>query len=221
MSQCPNWVDHLSAPLAWFALHSAVLAHAYWIAVWFSSMFSTQELYYLLMGLGYLIEPVVWASVHMVVRPATFIHPKMLTLVSWDLTLEVELTGSFLGFLFFHAFYYDRNGWRRVGSKMSILIIGVVSPIAMIAAGLSGGICPWWEYAIFWFVGILGGMWRAAATASLFTWRLDAWEMCWYRKVHTPFTGAGMRLLLVPPPINQGAETPPKYRKLPRPAGSG
>jgi len=196
MFQYPGWINHLSAPLEWIAMHSAVGAHAYWIAISLSSMFSTQELYYLLMGLGYLLEPVVWASVHMIVRPATFIRPKILTLISWDLTLEIELTGSFLGFLLFHACYYERGGWRRVGSKISVLLVGIVSPVAMIAAGVSGGVCPWWEYGIFWGVGILSGTWRAAATASLFTWRIDAWEMCWTRKVHTPFTGAGMRLLL-------------------------
>lgn len=177
---CPTeWLGELPRWLAWGAVRAGVLAHAYWVGIGLSSMFSGRDAYMSVLALAYMSEPVVWAVARHALLAAPPLppgcRPTHLTLLSLDLTLEVELAGVFLGFLAYHVAHY-RQGARRVGSRASAAILGVAAPAAMVAAGVAGGVHPGGVYAAFWAVGVASGAARGVALYLLFAARLPVWE---------------------------------------------
>lgn len=178
------WLEALPGWARWLALRAALVAHAYWIGIGFTSMFSAREVYLSILALTYLSEPVVWAAAHALALgdggapPSVGAGEPILTLLSCDLTLEVELCGAFAGFLAFHALCYGgggAGGTARIGSHGAVALLGAAAPATMAAVGVWGGAATPARYAALWAVGVAGGAVRGAAAASLFASRYALW----------------------------------------------
>ena len=173
------WVDDLRGVERALVMWAAMLARCYWVALGWLSLFSARELYLTLLAVAYTTEPLVWACARTLLRPGVPAAPSLLSLVSHDLTFEVELCGTFVGFLAFHVGYY-RAGVSHVGSKTSGLLLGVLCPVAMVWAGTDAGVARLADYVVYWGVGVASGAWRGAWVASMFATRLRAWELVFH-----------------------------------------
>ena len=195
---CGHWLEGAGTPstLRWAAAHAAVLSHAYWIAVSFSAMFTGREGYLSILAVAYASEHVVWNLVRAALGGgvAPPVQAQLLTIVSASLTFEVELCGVFLGFLVFHTwFYWARQGVARVGSKLTVVLLGVAAPVAMVCAGWNAGAVPLSRYLVHWGTGVVGGGVRGAAIACMYTNRPGVWSHVLWGRYDLPLRDAILR----------------------------
>jgi len=170
------WLDDAPAAAKWLGIRGAILAHAYWVGFGFVCYFTTHYYYPMLLVVEYLTEPVIWHCTRAFLHGKDgFAPPAILTMISDDFTLEVELAGAFLGFFLFH-YKYNRAGTKLLGSLGFVVALGGVIPIILIFVGAIYSPTPTVNYFVFWLIGVLGGIGRAGAIVTLFVQRLDTWR---------------------------------------------
>jgi hypothetical protein len=165
------WLDTVPFIPRWFSIKGALLVHVYW---W---LFTTLHYYPLLLPIEYFTETWVWLCVRGILSGEDRFPPSaLLTTISYNFTLEVELAGVFVGFFCYH-YLRNKPGTVLLGSTWFILIFGGIAPLNMIAVGLLYSDTSVLEYNVFWLAGFAGGITRAAALFSIFGGdRMDTWR---------------------------------------------
>lgn len=189
---------------------SAITSHVYWFAIAFAAMFTQRELYLCIISLLYFTETVLWACVHIGMHHGQFpletgYPPRVITILTEDFTLEVQLCACFMGILIFHVLYYNK-GAAHVGAHSTVLSFGVLAPAVLVVVGVSSDFAPLHRYALYYALGFASGMWRGGVTAMLFSRRLTLINsvlrnptVCWFSNIHDSILGPLMAP--DPPPL--------------------
>lgn len=172
-------LEAVSSLELWVVARMAILAHAYWFGIGFTSMFSARELYLSIISFIYFFETMaLWPSLHYGLGVADDVgkpYPDMvMTLISKDLTQEVSLAAAFFGVLMFHIYYYQGD-MAHVGSKLTVGILGFAAPSFLTVIGVRAGAAPLWVYAVSWMAGFCDGVFWGISIAMLLSRRLTLW----------------------------------------------
>jgi len=142
----------------------------------FVSLLTTRYYYSMFLLIEYFAEPISWNCVRAILHNRdSFVPAAELTLISYDLTFEVELAGAFLGFFGFH-YYYNKAGIHLLGTRIFVILLAGVLPCILVSLGIACGGESLTTYLAFWIAGVKGGLIRTAAIASIFVQRLPTWK---------------------------------------------